>query len=122
MYAIALNNSSKTKEQLKRPGLIHSEKLKTDQKYHELHSKRHSERFTRLHREGKFKYDMFTGKNHSDESKKKIGEKNSKNQSGNLNSQFGTVWITDGKNNKKIKKNDIIPEGWNTGRSFGGVV
>jgi len=37
-------------------------------------------------------------------------------QRGDKNSQSGTIWITDGKNNKKIKKTDIIPEGWNTGR------
>lgn len=38
---------------------------------------------------------------------KKIGEKNG---------SYGTVWITDGKENKKIKKEDIIPEGWKKGR------
>ena len=38
--------------------------------------------------------------------------------SGLNNSQLGTMWITDGKENKKIKKHvDIIPEGWYKGRS-----
>ena len=32
------------------------------------------------------------------------------------NSQFGSVWITDGTNNKKIKKDTPIPEGWKKGR------
>lgn len=36
-------------------------------------------------------------------------------QSGIGNSQFGSIWITDGKSDKKIK-DDIIPEGWRKGR------
>ena len=34
------------------------------------------------------------------------------------NSQFGTVWITDGIENKKIKKDDLLPVGWKKGRTF----
>lgn len=37
-------------------------------------------------------------------------------QRGQKNSQFGTMWITDGQVNKKIKKIDTIPEGWYKGR------
>jgi hypothetical protein len=40
-----------------------------------------------------------------------------KHQQGNKNSQFGTMWITDGSSNKKIKKDVAIPEGWNKGRT-----
>jgi hypothetical protein len=32
------------------------------------------------------------------------------------NSQHGTMWITDGKTNRKIKKTDPVPEGYRTGR------
>lgn len=39
-----------------------------------------------------------------------------KHQQGERNSQFGTMWITDGVKNKKIKKTDTIPDGWNRGR------
>jgi len=59
----------------------------------------------------------FTGKKHSDETKDKISTKikqlliNPEN-----NSQFGTMWITNGSLNKKIKKNDTIPDGWRLGR------
>ena len=35
---------------------------------------------------------------------------------GPKNSQFGTVWITNGIRNSKIKKTDEIPLGWNYGR------
>jgi hypothetical protein len=58
----------------------------------------------------------FSGKKHSQESKIKISEKLSEIQKGENNSQFGTCWITNGYENKKIKKNEIIPEGWELGR------
>lgn len=38
------------------------------------------------------------------------------NSKGVKNSQFGTMWITDGSFNRKIKTVDIIPEGWYKGR------
>lgn len=59
---------------------------------------------------------IFKGKKHKDVTKMKIGEKNAINQKGDKNSQFGTCWITNGVENKKIKKGDIIPDGWELGR------
>jgi hypothetical protein len=38
--------------------------------------------------------------------------------SGAKNSQYGSMWITDGFNNKKIRKEDSIPEGWYKGRKL----
>ena len=60
----------------------------------------------------------FLGKRHSDETKKIIAMKNSENQKGNKNSQYGTFWITDGKSNMKIKNMQDIPVGWIKGRTF----
>ena len=65
------------------------------------------------HRLGKIKYDTFTGKKHSEDTKQKM--RKTKNN-GNSNSQFGSCWITNGKENKKIKKEDKIPNGWKLGR------
>ena len=42
---------------------------------------------------------------------KKLGEKNG---------SYGTMWITDGKNNKKISSKDVVPSGWWPGRSSSG--
>lgn len=54
----------------------------------------------------------------SEETKKKIGAANSIKQKGVKNSQYGTCWITDETNNRKINKEDIIPEGWRLGRKI----
>lgn len=35
---------------------------------------------------------------------------------GELNSQFGTKWITNGSENKKIMANALVPNGWKFGR------
>ena len=58
----------------------------------------------------------WTGKKHREETKRKIGEKNAISQRGSGNSQYGTMWITNGSENKKIKSIDIIPETWYKGR------
>jgi len=92
------------------------EKLKTDMEWRRRHSEMASNNLKLAHKLGKFKYDTFTGKSHTEETKKKIGEANSKKQKGNGNSQFGTMWITNGTENKKIKKEETIPTGWKVGR------
>jgi hypothetical protein len=59
----------------------------------------------------------FQGKTHTDEWKENHSAFMKENQKGSKNSQFGTMWITNGTENKKIKKDlDIIPEGWYKGR------
>lgn len=37
-------------------------------------------------------------------------------QKGLKNSQYGTIWITDGVNSKKLKLSNQVPEGWVRGR------
>jgi hypothetical protein len=39
-------------------------------------------------------------------------------QQGEKNSNYGTMWITNETENKKIKKTDLVPEGWRTGRKI----
>ena len=56
------------------------------------------------------------GRLHKDESKRKIGDQMKILQKGDLNSQYGTMWITDDVIEKKIKKNDGIPSGFRKGR------
>lgn len=80
-----------------------------------------SETWKRLHEEGKFTYDNFRGKNHKDESKRMIGEKNSNHQKGEKNSQFGKVWIKNEKLNLDMKTSkerleEYLSSGWERGR------
>src|SRR5690606_23985949 len=48
--------------------------------------------------------------------KRKYSELRSLEQSGERNSQYGSMWIHNGKENRKIKCGDIIPVGWTRGR------
>jgi len=77
-----------------------------------------SNNFKNANATGKIKYDTFKGKHHTQETKDKIGKSNSIQQKGTKNSQYGTYWITNGKENKKIKKNDLIPNKWSLGRTL----
>jgi hypothetical protein len=85
----------------------HLDKLKNDEEYREFY-------LSTL----KGGNNYWLGKHHKEESKNKIGKSNSIKQKGDLNSQFGTCWITDGFENKKVKKEDAIPEGWELGRTL----
>jgi hypothetical protein len=63
----------------------------------------------------------FLGKQHTEETKKKIGQINSFHQSGSKNSQYGTCWITNGTEVKKIKKDELdfwLSLGYNRGRNL----
>jgi len=69
------------------------------------------------HKSGKYSYNTFEGKNHSEETKLKMSIKASE-RTGHKNSQYGTCWITNGIENKKIFKGDEIPDGWKLGRKI----
>lgn len=54
------------------------------------------------------------GTKRPESTKKKMSESGS----GEKNSQFGSMWITNETESKKIKKTDPIPEGWRKGRKI----
>jgi hypothetical protein len=58
----------------------------------------------------------FTGKIHKKESKIKISESLKGKGIGSNNSQYGSFWITNGIENKKVKGLYQLPEGWYKGR------
>ena len=64
----------------------------------------------------------FLGKHHTDKAKKKISKANKVKQKGERNSQYGTMWITDGFASKKINKNDPVPNGWYKGRKMNSLM
>lgn len=85
-----------------------------------------SERNRIFHAEGKMCSPDWTGKNHKPESieKQKQTFKEIKHQQGSKNSQYGTCWITNGSENKKIKKEELYfweEKGYHKGRIAGVV-
>jgi hypothetical protein len=58
----------------------------------------------------------FKGKKHTDETRRKMSESSKGKGKGSANSQFGTMWITNGIDAKKIPKTDAIPRGFRRGR------
>ena len=78
--------------------------------------KYHNDEEFRKYYKSRLKPYNWTGRKHKEETKIKIGIVNSEKQKGEKNSQFGTCWITNGFENKKIKKTDEIPLGWILGR------
>jgi hypothetical protein len=89
-------------------------KLKDD-KFREEYCKKVSIRMKEYFRNNE---SWWVGKKHKEETKEKIGEFNAINQKGERNSQFGTKWIynLELEENRKIDKDENIPEGWNEGR------
>ena len=57
----------------------------------------------------------FKGMEHSEETKLKMSAAAKLRKT---NSQTGTIWITNGIDSRKIKLNELIPEGWCKGRKI----
>lgn len=62
------------------------------------------------------KQTWWKGRSHSEETKQRMSKSLEGKAARTKNSQFGTIWITNGSENQKIKKTDSIPEGWDRGR------
>ena len=70
---------------------------------------------------GKINYNNFEGRKHTEDTKNKMRDVKIGMYVGEKNPSYGTCWITNGKENKKIKKekiNDYLCEGWYKGRKF----
>lgn len=74
----------------------------------------------RNHELNKIKYDTFTGKKHSDDTKLKMSVLKKGKGLKSDNSQWGSKWITNGIESKKINENENekLPENWFYGRTL----
>lgn len=98
-------------------GVKKKEQLRaTDPKWNAKVSKNQSESMKRTYQNG-FE-GGFKGKSHTMETKKKMSAAKKSKYNGNNNPQYGTMWITNGTDNKKIAKDDAIPKGWSKGRKI----
>ena len=102
-------------------GLKHSERLKIDEEYRTKRSQQISDANKKGQETGIRKsiqeYYNWEGKKHNLETIEKIKLSKQKQGMGQTNSQFGSQWITNGEENKKIKRMEIIPFGWRLGRT-----
>jgi len=90
------------------------EKMKTDEVYRKNFLEKIKLGQKKAMMEGRFDNRTFLGKKHTNETKIRIGKKNSVHQMGEGNSQYGSFWITNGTINKKCRGD--IPEGFWKGR------
>ena len=95
-------------------GNIHAQKLKNDPEFAEAFKLISSNRMKKLHLDGKSH--SWKGKHHSIETKELM--RKSHDGTGKKNSQYGTCWITNGFENKKVKKEELhlLSNGWKLGR------
>ena len=97
-------------------GIKHRERMLNDSEYRKNFSKKTSESNKIRHQQGNLKpiHERYSwvGKKHKTETIEKIKNSRKGQGFGVTNSQYGTKWITNGKENKKIKKDVELPENW----------
>lgn len=94
-------------------------KRQNDPEYDKEFRNQQGEKMKKAHRDGKIKYDTFSGRKHKKETIDKL--KGHNRQKGERNSQFGTCWVTNDIENKKIKKEELptyLSKGWVKGRKM----
>jgi hypothetical protein len=102
-------------------GKAHAERMKTDKEYRDKVIQIGKQNLSNYINSGKHNFNTFSGKTHTEETKKKISESKRGQGKGENNSQFGTCWVTNGKENRKIKKEELdiyTSQGWDKGRKL----
>lgn len=113
-----LNNSKKTKEQMIEYAYATHKKINDDPLLRENRRLLCLKNLENNMASGKMNYMGMLGKKHSEEHKKLLSTIMLEKQNGDKNSQFGTMWITNEVESKKIKKDELVPDGWHRGRKY----
>lgn len=113
-------HSKQNKLKFQKQSIINAERSKLDKKWNDRRRKKISDGVKKSYIG---RDNPFSGKFHSDETKRMIGEKNSKNQSGSKNSQYGKCWVhsLDEKRSLSISKTELetyLRDGWIKGRKM----
>lgn len=111
-------NGGFTKEQSSKGTKTMLDKIWKDEGFIKRNSERKSKLCKELREKGIFKNCDWTGRKHSEKTKNKMSLK-AKERIGEKNSQYGTCWITNGSEVKKIKKEELqfwINQNWKKGR------
>jgi group I intron endonuclease len=95
----------------------------SDPEFRERKREQTSQLSKKLHAEGRLSAPDWTGRKHKEEAKRKIGEVNSKHQSGSGNSNFGNVWIhsLEEKRSIRVPRDEVeawLSIGWIKGRKM----
>jgi hypothetical protein len=123
-YAMNSNEEAR-KEKNKRAAQLGFLQCWNDEVFRQRASKRATDLWKKLWKEGKLKHCDWTGKNHSLETREKMSKTHQENQHqlGDKNSQFGTCWVhnIEQKSCKKIKLEELqfhLDNGWIKGRKM----
>ena len=109
----SFKSSPEHTEQCRKNGNLIKERLENDEDFYEKYSSLRKDNYKKMVENG---FTGTLGMSMSEETKKKMSESAKGKHDGNKNSQYGTIWITNGTETRKIKKVDMIPEGWYKGR------
>lgn len=116
------SNVELRKEKNRRAAISMNKIIWNDEEFISRNKERMIKQNKELHSNGILKAPNWTGKKHKEETKKKIGEKNSEYQKGEKNSQYGTCWVYHNEyGNKKVKKEEIdeyLKSDWIKGRKM----
>lgn len=105
-------------------GAKHAEKMKNDPEFKKRITEGLSECSKKRLSENKESYPLvkyrynWKGKKHSQETIEKMRQSLKGRGKGTNNSQYGTCWITNEAESKKISRSDQIPAGWRLGRKI----
>ena len=119
----AINSNKELRiEKNKRAAISMNRIIWNDPEFRKRSKNRMIEQNKKLHSLGILKAPDWTGKSHKEETKRKIGDKNSESQKGCKNSQYGTCWVYHNEyGNKKIKKEELeeyLKYDWIKGRKL----
>lgn len=116
------NTSSEERKRRQSKGAVNLNlRAESDSELKQRMSNARQKNMKKLHAEGAVKFNNFAGKEHSLESKSKIGQSMKSAVLGERNSQFGTCWICFEDKVKKIKSVELevwTNLGWQRGRKF----